>query len=72
MENVVQLFPKNKSTLKQARGEPNKVEGTTPASQPPLGADFATVMERNAFNRDRLRREREQANKGVLKSYRIK
>ena len=33
---------------------------------------FDDVMRKNAENLDRIRRERLQANKGVLKSYKIK
>jgi hypothetical protein len=36
------------------------------------GLSFEEVMRKNAENLDRMRRERLQANKGVLKSYRIK
>ena len=33
---------------------------------------FAELADRNRANQERLRKEREQANKSVLKSYRIK
>lgn len=33
---------------------------------------FAEEVERNRKNEERLKREREKANKGVLRSYRIK
>lgn len=35
-------------------------------------ASFEDIMRRNAENLDRIRRERLQSNKGVLKSYRLK
>lgn len=41
---------------------------STAAEEP----SFDDVMRKNAENLDRIRRERLQANKGVLKSYRIK
>jgi|GEM_PF-3969399 len=42
----------------------------TAKSPEPLG--FAALAERNRINQERLRKERDQANKSVLKSYRIK
>lgn len=36
------------------------------------GKSFDEIMRRNAENLERMRRERLQANKGVLKSYKIK
>jgi hypothetical protein len=41
-------------------------------SSPKEELSFSDVMRKNAENLDRMRRERLQSNKGVLKSYRIK
>lgn len=50
------------------KAEATALSQTTAAEEP----SFDDVMRKNAENLDRIRRERLQANKGVLKSYRIK
>ncbi|BBH52498.1 hypothetical protein [Fluviispira sanaruensis] len=40
--------------------------------EPVAKADFAKTSAQNKANQERLRKEREQANKNVMKSYRIK
>lgn len=84
MDNVIVLFPRGRaqdisqspspaqSTAQSPAQSPEAtVNGDTPA--PSLEkTDFQIIAERNATLRDKLRKEREQANKSVLKSYRIK
>lgn len=68
MDNVINLFSR-RSVAK------TRVSESTQQSQPaaaPEGSSFNEVAERNRANQLRLRKEREQANKNVLKSYRIK
>lgn len=84
MENVISLFSSRANTSKAALTSHNvqhtqavtvRQEKSQPASVAPLGAelsDFQSVAARNKANEDRLRKERAQANKNVLKSYRIK
>lgn len=60
MTNVVSLFAKKSETKEEDKKE--EVEGT----------NFDSVMEHNKKNKDRLEKERSQANKSVLRSYRIK
>ena len=74
--NVVNLF--NRRTVQ----DKDKAVSLAPASlasngpESPEGADvpgdFAAIAERNRQLQDKLRKERDQANKAVLKSYRIK
>lgn len=49
-----------------------KPQASIETSSLPDSSDFASVAARNKANQDRLKKEREQANKNVLKSYRIK
>jgi hypothetical protein len=52
-----------------------KVDVPSPASSDDADAksnDFRAIAARNREAQDRLRKERDQANKAVLKSYRIK
>ena len=60
-DNVVSLFA-HRQAPKQAEEQANADETE----------DFDSTMDRNAKNAERLRRERNQANKSVLRSYRIK
>lgn len=59
--NVISLFAAKKA---QAEGEDKKPEGEAPS--------FLDVMKQNAKNKERLEKERNSANKSVLRSYRIK
>jgi len=62
-ENVVSLFAgKNK-----AKGDESKVD-----AKPEDQESFSDVMERNMKNKERIEKERLNANKSVLRSYRIK
>jgi hypothetical protein len=62
-ENVVSLFAaKNK-----AKDEESKVEVKAEDQE-----SFSDVMERNMKNKERIEKERLNANKSVLRSYRIK
>lgn len=58
MSNVIDLFAARKQ---KPQVEP-EVEST----------DLDTIAEKNRKNAERLRKEREQANKSVLRSYHIK
>lgn len=42
------------------------------AVEPEASLDWAEVMKRNAENASRMKKEREKANKGVIRSYRLK
>ncbi len=68
MDNVINLFSR-RSVSK------TRVSEATQQSQPvaaPEASSFNEVAERNRANQLRLQKEREQANRNVLKSYRIK
>ncbi len=54
----------------QLRGGESSQQSSSAAVLNP--GSFSDVTERNRVNQQRLRKEREQANKNVLKSYRIK
>ena len=74
--NVVNLFNRRPAQ------DNDKAVSLAPASLVSNGAesseatevlgDFAAIAERNRQLQDKLRKERDQANKAVLKSYRIK
>jgi hypothetical protein len=73
MDNVINLFSRRNApkvatqTRASESTQPNKsAVGSSGAS------GFSEVAERNRANQMRLRKERETANKNVLKSYRIK
>ncbi|MCA2959993.1 MAG: hypothetical protein IOD12_07045 [Silvanigrellales bacterium] len=73
--NVITLFNRRPAQEKDkgtAAAAP-LVFPVAPTSEAPQSAgDFAAIAERNRVLQDKLRKEREQANKAVLKSYRIK
>lgn len=62
-DKVVSIF----SARKASESAPKSI---APKSSP--GESFDEVMRRNAENLERMRRERLQANKGVIKSYKLK
>lgn len=75
MDNVINLFsrsksPASKSAVKTRRTEETEVKVTQQDGV--AKQDFKSIAERNAAIQEKLRRERAEANKGVLKSYRIK
>ncbi len=84
MDNVISLFSNRARSGKEAANIQNnqqtqavtvRQEKNQPASLAPISvepSDFQSVAARNKANEDRLRKERAQANKNVLKSYRIK
>lgn len=64
--NVVSLFSSHE---KDGESQANQ------SAQPTSGSDsetFAEIMERNLKNQQRMAKERANANKSVLRSYRIK
>jgi hypothetical protein len=62
-ENVVSLFAaKNKAKDTESKGEVKAEDQES----------FSDVMERNMKNKERIEKERLNANKSVLRSYRIK
>ena len=61
-DNVVSIFARRENTEEK---KASKKDGSDEES-------FGDIMERNAKNSERMRRERNNANKSVLKSYRIK
>jgi len=65
MGDVIDFFSKKVLKEKTRFVEPEKI--TTPFSP-----NFEDAMVRNKNNLDRLRKEREQANKNVIKNYKIK
>ncbi|MEY4066578.1 MAG: hypothetical protein RIR26_2786 [Pseudomonadota bacterium] len=81
MDNVINLFSRRSAT-KTATAATAATSATaaraSDSAQPTSSAvacdasSFNEVAERNRANQLRLRKEREQANKNVLKSYRIK
>ena len=62
---VVSIFGARQKVLAPESQEASQMESKDAKS-------FEDVMRKNAENLERMRRERLQANKGVLKSYRIK
>ena len=84
MDNVISLFSNRARPGKevpalqnnqQAQAVTVRQEKNQPASIVPVSvepSDFQSVAARNKANEDRLRKDRAQANKNVLKSYRIK
>jgi len=69
-DNVVSLFSARAAEKKEVVAQEAAGEGTeeTKAEK----ETFDQVMARNHQNRERMRKERELANKSVLRSYRIK
>jgi hypothetical protein len=66
--NVVSLFTaREKPAVKSSADATSEVEEKAAES-----AKFEDVMTKNARNQERLAKERANANKSVLKSYRIK
>ncbi|RDB35154.1 hypothetical protein [Spirobacillus cienkowskii] len=64
MGDVIDFF--SKKTIKDNKLQDNQT--VTEAYKIP----FDVQVQRNKANQERLRKEREQANKNVIKSYRIK
>ncbi len=62
-ENVVSLF----AARNKAKDDESKVEVRAEDQE-----SFSNVMERNMKNKERVEKERLNANKSVLRSYRIK
>lgn len=65
--NVTSIFAKRqeKNAEKEAESKPEK-------TQDEIDAEIKASMERNAKNKERIEKERLNANKSVLRSYRIK
>jgi hypothetical protein len=68
MTNVIKLFNHQKNITRQVlrpqentKLETNEIETT-----------FLDIVEQNRLNQERLRKERNQANKNILKSYKLK
>jgi hypothetical protein len=73
MDNVINLFSRRLTTepaQQTRRGESNQESAAAATALQP--SSFSDIAERNRVNQQRLKKEREQANKSVLKSYRIK
>lgn len=64
--NVVSIFSRGKKE--------NQENGLSPevSSESLEKLSFAEVMRRNAENSERLKKEREKANRNVIRSYRLK
>lgn len=67
--NVVSLFG-NRQKAAQSAATTDEAEKTSADEQ--KGESFLDVMTRNAKNAERMAKERANANKSVLRSYRIK
>lgn len=66
--NVVSLFDARKKVEKTEAAPTQDAD-----AQPPVKAEsFTDVMQQNAKNKERMEKERLNANKSVLRSYRIK
>ena len=72
MDNVINLLSRRSAT--KAATQTRTSESTQQTTSAVILGDnsFIDAAERNRVNQQRLRKEREQANKNVLKSYRIK
>ncbi len=64
--NVVSLF----AARTKADGEKDQQDAAQASSEPPV--DFENLKTKNERNKERLAKERANANKSVLRSYRIK
>ena len=60
---VVSIFSASRAVSKETKSMLEKNDDVS---------DFQAIEQRNTELREKLRKEREQANKGVLKSYKIK
>ena len=69
--NVVSLFASRNKAEAEAAQTASAVSDKAPLSQEEKDS-FDSEMERNVKNNERLRKERLNANKSVLRSYRIK
>jgi hypothetical protein len=68
--NVVSLFARRQ---KSESAETAQADASQPEpDKDPNGESFEDVMARNAKNKERMEKERNSANKSVLRSYRIK
>ena len=56
-ENVVSLFDANRPKKEEKKDEE---------------LSFVEIMKRNAENHERMKKDRNKANKGVIRSYRLK
>jgi hypothetical protein len=74
MDNVINLFSRRTPSKsgQQSRGGDSTQQSSSAVVLNPSPGSFSEIAERNRENQMRLRKEREQANKNVLKSYRIK
>lgn len=64
MAQIIDFFSKKKLIEERSTALEKKTE------KPAIS--FKTISSKNAENKERLRKERDQANKNVMKSYRIK
>ena len=65
--NVVSLFAAREKAAAKSDGEQPAADDAAPKAE-----SFQDVMDRNQKNADRVAKERANANKSVLRSYRIK
>ncbi|MBM3381037.1 MAG: hypothetical protein FJY29_01170 [Betaproteobacteria bacterium] len=76
MDNVINLFSRRTAPKAAAQTRASEATQTNKSavgsSGTPSTSSFSEAAERNRANQMRLRKERESANKNVLKSYRIK
>ena len=73
MTNVIPLFSKQKPLVTFGDNTlAAELRSSPPESAASKTPDFESVMKKNKETAERLRKERNQANKNVLKSYRIK
>jgi hypothetical protein len=73
--NVIQLFNRNVPKAAQTATSQVQFEMAQEAVSQNTGAvglTFQQIAEKNKINQDRLRKERDLANKSVLKSHRLK
>lgn len=59
-------------SLKEKAEESKKEATDTESKEEQKSESFADVMRRNAENKKRMEQERAKANKGVIRSYRLK
>jgi hypothetical protein len=62
-EKVINMFANRETQSESSTSKPKSSEAET---------SFAELMKKNAENSERMRKERNKANRSVLKSYRIK
>lgn len=71
-KKVVSLFKAKEAKQEEAAQEGAKQDASSKPSDSDIQAFFKQIMEANSKNQNRQKKDRNNANKSVLRSYRIK